>query len=44
MTSSPSESTPDTTGNDDNDTEAHRPDTPPSEGTATPDDALPPPE
>ena len=45
MTSSPAETNPEATGNDDdNDTEAHRPDSPPSEGNATPDDALPPPE
>jgi len=44
MTSSSAETNPDATGNGDDNTEAHRPDTPPSEGTGTPDDALPPPE
>jgi hypothetical protein len=49
MTSSPAETNPEATGDDDDDlvgsdTAEARPDSPPPEGTASPDDALPPPE
>ena len=48
MTSSPAETNPEATGNDDDvdgsDTAEARPDSPPPEGTGSPDDALPPPE
>ena len=45
---SPAETNPEATGNDDDnvgsDTAESRPDSPPPEGTGSPDDALPPPE
>lgn len=47
MTSSRDETNPGASGNDDNvgsDTAEARPDSPPPEGTGSPDDALPPPE
>jgi hypothetical protein len=48
MTTSSSEANPEATGNDDDadgsDTAEARPDSPPPEGNASPDDALPPPE
>ena len=47
MTSSPAEANPEAAGNDDSDgsdTAEARPDSPPPEGTGSPDDALPPPE
>ena len=50
MTSSPSETNREATGTDDadesvgSDTAEARPDSPPPEGNASPDDALPPPE
>ena len=48
MTSSPAETNPEATGNDDGrvggDTAEARPDSPPPEGSGSPDDALPPPE
>jgi hypothetical protein len=48
MTSSPAETNPEATGNDDDsvgsDTAEARPDSPPPEGIGSPDDALPPPE
>ncbi len=47
MTSSPAETNPEATGDDDSagsDTAEARPDSPPPEGTGSPDDALPPPE
>jgi hypothetical protein len=47
MTSSPAETNPEATGNDDSDgsdTAEARPDSPPPEGTGSPDDALPPPD